>query len=126
MTFKRISTGKKGEELAASFLRSKGYKIIENNFRTRHGEIDIIADDGCVSFIEVRSLNSKGFGLPEHSVNRRKQDQIAKAALMYIKIKKLEDRDCRFDVVSIEDVDSDSPKIRLIKNAFELNERYRY
>ena len=126
MTFKRISTGKKGEELATSFLRSQGYKIIENNFRTRHGEIDIIADDGCVSFIEVRSLNSKGFGLPEHSVNRRKQNQITKTALMYIKIKKLEDRDCRFDVVSVEGTDSDSPKIRLIKNAFELDERYRY
>lgn len=126
MTFKRILTGKKGEGLAATFLKSQGYKIIENNFRTRHGEIDIIADDGCIAFIEVRSLNSKGFGLPEHSINRRKQNQISKTALMYIKIKKLEGRDCRFDVVSVEDVDSDSPKVRLIKNAFEINERYRY
>ncbi len=126
MTFKRIATGKKGEEAAVSFLKIQGYKIIEKNFRTRHGEIDIIADDGCISFVEVRSVNSGRFGLPEHSINRRKQNQIAKAALMYIKTKGLENKDCRFDVVSVEDADSNSPKVRLIKNAFELNERYRY
>ncbi len=126
MTFKRISTGKKGEEIAASFLRSQGYDIIEKNFRTRHGEIDIIADDGYISFIEVRSVNSKAFGLPEQSIDRRKQDQITKTALMYIKLKKLENKNCKFDVVSVEDVDSNSPKIKLIKNAFELNERYKY
>jgi len=127
MTFKRIGTGKKGEDLALSYLRGQGYRIRGRNYKTAQGEIDIIGDDGgCISFVEVRSMNAGGPGSPEYTINRRKQGQITKVALSYIKKYRLEDRNCRFDVVCIEDVDSVSPKIRLIRNAFELNSWYRY
>lgn len=127
MTFARIDTGKKGEGLAVSHLEKQGYKIIARNYKTRLGEIDIIGEDkGCICFIEVRSVNSRRFCPPEDTINNRKQHQIAKAALSYIKRCGLEDRNCRFDVVCIEDVDTSLPKIGLIKNAFELESRYRY
>jgi putative endonuclease len=127
MTFARISSGKSGEEQAISCLRKEGYKIIERNYRTKLGEIDIIAEHkGCVCFVEVRAKNNPAFGLPEETILKKKQLQISKAALMYIKNRRLEDKDCRFDVVSVEGVDSLSPQVKLIKNAFELDSRYSY
>lgn len=125
--FQKIDAGKKGEGLAASYLIKQGYKIIEKNYRTKLGEIDIIADDnGCTSFIEVRSKNTPEFGLPEDTIHKRKQAQITKAALAYIKKFHLENVSCRFDVVCIDNVDMNFPEIRLIKNAFELDSRYAY
>ena len=127
MTFSRINSGKMGEDLAVSCLLKQGYKIIERNYRTKLGEIDIIADcKGCVCFVEVRAKNSLSFGAPEETIIKRKQLQIAKAALLYIKKYKLQDKSCRFDVVSIEGVDRPVPEVRLIENAFELDSKYRY
>ncbi|MBU4342643.1 MAG: YraN family protein [Candidatus Omnitrophica bacterium] len=127
MTIARIKSGELGEALAASYLKKQGYKIIEKNYRTRYGEIDIIGDDkGCISFVEVRSSNNTRFDSPEYSIDRTKQNKLAKMALSYIKRRHLEEDDCRFDVVCIEGVNSDSPKVRLIKNAFELNSWYKY
>ncbi len=127
MTFSRLKSGKKGEGLALFYLKRKGYKIIEKNYKACSGEIDIIARDrGVTCFIEVKTRKSRRFGLPQESVNRRKQLRIAKVALMYIKNKHLESERCRFDVVGVEDKDGFSPNIDLIKDAFELNQRYKY
>ena len=126
MTFARISSGKRGEELAVSCLRREGYKISERNYRTILGEIDIIADyKGCACFIEVRAKNDTVFGLPEETILKKKQLQISKAALAYIKKYRLENKSCRFDVISIQGVDSPEPEVKLIKNAFELDDRWR-
>ena len=127
MTFARISSGRKGERIAASYLKNRGYKIISKNYRTKLGEIDIIGDDnGCISFIEVRSMNGGQLGSPEYTINRKKQDQIAKTALLFIKRRGLEDKDCRFDVLCVEGVDGPFPKIKLTKNAFDLPSGYNY
>jgi len=127
MTFARINSGKKGEGLAVSYLKKQGYRIIEKNYKTALGEIDIIAGDrDSICFIEVRSSNSIDFGSPEETITRKKEAQISKAALAYIKRRKLEDKSCRFDVVSVRNVDSPAPEIKLIKNAFELDARYSY
>lgn len=107
-------------------MRKNGYKIIEKNYKTKLGEIDIIADDkGVISFVEVRSKNSPRFGLPEETINKKKEAQISKAAMAYIKQYNLMDKSCRFDVVCIQGVDSPEPEIRLIKNAFELDNKWR-
>ena len=127
MTFARIYSGKNGEDLAVSCLLKQGYKIIERNYKTKLGEIDIIADcRGCICFVEVRAKNSLSFGAPEETIIKRKQLQISKAALLYIKKYKLQDKSCRFDVVSVEGVDKPRPEVRLIENAFELDSKYRY
>ena len=127
MTFARIKSGKKGEDEAVSCLRRHGYKIIERNYRTKLGEIDIIADhEGCVCFVEVRAKNNTAFGFPEETILKKKQLAVSKAALTYIKKFKLENKSCRFDVVAISNINSARPDIKLIKNAFDLSDRYSY
>lgn len=127
MNLTKLKDGRRAEDLATSYLEAQGYKIIAKNYRTKLGEIDVIGRDGnCVCFIEVRSVNTRRFGSPEYSVTRRKQGQIARSALSYIKQHRMEEEDCRFDVVAIENMDTAMPEIRLIKDAFELEGQYRY
>lgn len=127
MTFSRLALGKKGEGLALTYLKRKGYEIIEKNYRTNAGEIDIIGRDrDCVCFVEIRTRKTRKFGSPLESIDRKKQNQIAKTALIYIKNNRLEEGKCRFDVVSVEQIGGFLPNIKLIKNAFELNTWYKY
>lgn len=108
--------GLKGEALAISYLKKKGYKILEKNYRTKFGEIDIIASkDGVVVFIEVKTRSTDAFGAPEESVTRDKQERIKKIALYYLKdLKNLPA--LRFDVISIEL--KPEPQIEHIEYAF--------
>ena len=116
--------GKIGEEAAVRALRNNGYKIIARNYRTKLGEIDIIAKDkDTFCFVEVKTRSSDKFGLPSEAVSEAKQKQIAKAALVYLKENKLLEQKARFDVVSVLN-SKEGQKIDLIKNAFELDERY--
>lgn len=111
--------GEKGEELAKRFLQKKGYKLIEQNYKTPLGEIDIIAKDkDTLVFIEVKTRESIEFGYPFESVNYAKRQKIAKAAMSYLKRFK-EVPQCRFDVISIF-YNSDRPEFELIKDAFEV------
>lgn len=127
MSFGRIKTGRRGEALAASYLKKQGYRIIEKNYKAACGEIDIIGSHkDCICFVEVRARSAGRFGLPEDSIDRRKQLRIAKTALSYIKSRGLEEADCRFDVVSVEEANGPCPNVRLIRNAFELDDRYKY
>ena len=116
----KISFGKTGEEIARDYLKDQGYEIIDSNFRTRFGEIDIIAHDGEVwVFVEVKARRGISFGLPEEAVTFRKQNKIVHQALAYIKEKKLGEISWRIDVVSIIMPRDREPKIKLIKNAVE-------
>ncbi|MFA5389578.1 MAG: YraN family protein [Candidatus Omnitrophota bacterium] len=127
MTFARIDSGRNGEEQAVSYLRRKGYRIIERNYRAKTGEIDIIARHGeCTCFVEVRAKNAAVFGTGEESILKKKQMRISRTALTYIKKHRLENKNCRFDVVSIEGVDSRDPEVKVIENAFDLDARYSY
>jgi len=114
-----MKLGEKGEGLAVKFLKRKGYRIIEQNYKTNSGEIDIIALDGTVlAFIEVKTRESIGFGLPFESVNTRKRRKIVNVALSYLK--RLNDLPpCRFDVVSIY-FENGRPECELIQDAFEV------
>ncbi|MFA5276069.1 MAG: YraN family protein [Candidatus Omnitrophota bacterium] len=120
----KISFGKNSEALAAAFLKKQGYRIIVLNYRTKLGEIDIIAQDkDTLCFIEVKARRTDRFGLPQDAVSRRKQGQISKAALIFLKEKKLLERKARFDVVALLGSDN-AVKFDLIKNAFELSGQY--
>ncbi len=112
--------GKKGEDRAARFLAGKGYTILERNYRTRSGEIDLIAlHKGEVVFVEVKTRTSEAYGAPELAVNLQKQRRMIKAALGYIKYKKIYQVPCRFDVVAISAVTE--KEVELIQNAFEID-----
>lgn len=119
MSKERIELGKTGEVLALKYLRSHNYKIIEQNYKTRSGEIDIIAKNKDVlAFIEVKTRKSLDYGLPQESVDTCKQRQISRVAIEYLAKKNIYDVDCRFDIVAITWLKNQKPQIELIKDAF--------
>jgi putative endonuclease len=106
--------GRAGENRAVNYLKENGYKIAEKNFKTRIGEIDVIAEkDGIIIFIEVKTRSSNAFGEPSEAVNYVKQSKYVKVASEYLIRKGLVDSPCRFDVIEIID-----GKINHIDNAF--------
>ena len=109
--------GKAGEEIAADFLRKKGYKILETNWRSGKNEIDIIAlDKETLVIVEVKSRHSNFAGEPETAVTHDKQRALIHAANYYIAKMKLEN-EVRFDIVSILVV-KDRETINHIEDAF--------
>ncbi|MBN2514935.1 MAG: YraN family protein [Deltaproteobacteria bacterium] len=113
-------TGKRGEEIAVSFLKKKGYTIVEQNYRCVFGEIDIVARHrGDIVFIEVKSRKSENFGNPEEAVGFNKQRKMSQIALNYLNEKRLDDHGARFDVVAVKLL-PDGNKVKLFTNAFEL------
>ncbi len=94
--------GKIGEDIATSHLKKLNYKIIERNFRTRTGEIDIIAKDkNELVFVEVKTRTTTFFGNPAEAVNFIKKEHIYKTAKYYLYKNKLENAFVRFDVIEI-------------------------
>ncbi len=109
--------GKENEELAQKFLENKGYHILDKNFSTRYGEIDIIAKkENILIFIEVRSKSYNHFGKPFETIDKNKIKKILKTAQTYISKENLDNFDIRFDVISIE-----NGKLTHIKSAFDLD-----
>ncbi len=93
--------GRKGEEVAAEFLIKHGIEIIEKNYHTKFGEIDLIGfDKSTIIFIEVKLRNNDNFGTPVEAVTQTKLKRIYKSALLYISEHK-SDYDYRFDVIAI-------------------------
>lgn len=120
MLNKQQKFGNNGESIAARHLKKKGYRILEQNYRTSLGEIDIIAADrDTIVFVEVKARQSNRFGNPKWAVTPRKQRKISMVALHYLKSTKQDQVKARFDVVSIS-VSGGTPGIELVKNAFEL------
>lgn len=103
--------------MACRALKSEGYTIIEKNFSSRGGEVDIVAEQGgYVCFIEVKSRSSRSFGSPEDSVTKTKQRRLLHAAETFIERRGIESEDLRFDVVSVDLKDGG---VSIIQNAFE-------
>ncbi|MGE4518296.1 MAG: YraN family protein [Desulfobacteraceae bacterium] len=120
MMFSPLKSGNKAEKFACRFLSSKGYKIISRNFRTRFGEIDIIASEKDVlCFVEVKFRKNSDFGRPEEFVDFRKQKKLLKAARIYIARNQISDTDIRFDIVAVEPGLNGNCTARLIRDGFE-------
>lgn len=121
MSLLRKLLGRSGEDRAAKYLAEQGYVVLERNYRAPYGEIDLIAmDSGMVVFVEVKTRTTNAYGSPEMAVNSRKQERMVKAALGYLKFKKLHQTPCRFDVVAIC-----GGHVELIRNAFEMDRTHR-
>ena len=96
--------GRQGEEIAAGFLTTRGYRILERNFRCKGGEVDIIArdpGDRSLVFIEVKARRGLAYGVPQLAVTPFKQRQISKATLTWLSKNRLHDTNARFDVIAI-------------------------
>lgn len=120
--------GRRGERLAAKFLREHGYKILYRNFRGRTGgEIDIVARDGdTLVFVEVKTRGSEDFGRPFETIRRDQQRRISRGALAWLRLLDHPDILFRFDAVEVVMRDNEPPQLELIRNAFTLSQPYIY
>lgn len=111
--------GRRGEDLARTHLEKAGYRVITTNFRTRCGEIDLIAREGeTLVFIEVKTRSGSRFGSPFEAITERKRRQISKVALEYLSGHGGLEQPARFDVVAVRP--GASRQVEVIKNAFDL------
>ena len=117
MTNKR-EIGAEGEDRATTSLKKQGYRIIEKNFRSPFGELDIIAEEGgYLVFVEVKNRKSSSFGTALQAINNTKKKHMIKTAMFYMKTHRCFNRRVRFDVVGI-----DSENVKIVKHAFILEQ----
>ena len=116
---KRRETGILGEKLAGDFLRERGYEILETNYRSPYGEIDLIARHrGYLVFIEVRTKKSREFGNPEESITQTKKEHLTATAWHYLESRENPPRMWRIDAVAVElDRRNRALRIEIIENA---------
>ncbi|MBW1788236.1 MAG: YraN family protein [Deltaproteobacteria bacterium] len=122
MTRARLELGKRGEDLAFQAVKQLGYKQIVRNYRCSQGEVDLIARDGAtLVFIEIKTRRTRSASYAKEAVNRRKQRQLSKVALAYMKANDCEEVSARFDVVAIGLLPGEAPEIEIVRDAFELD-----
>jgi putative endonuclease len=118
------AVGQLGEDRATEYLIEHGLRILARNYRTKRGEIDVVADDaGTLCFVEVRLRESSTYGSPLATISAKKQQRITYAAMEYLArhVSVMRSRPCRFDVISIEQIPL---RVTWIKNAFFSASRY--
>ncbi len=114
----RKELGNRGEEIAVRYLQENGYKILIRNYRSRHGEVDIICTRGQILiFVEVKTRTNTSFGSPEESITRIKREHIRKVALAYLQTYRHPFKEMRFDVIGIL-MNGDEPRINHLMAAF--------
>ena len=119
--------GQRGEQMAVQFLQRQGYRIAQQNYRCRGGEIDIIAWDGpTLVFIEVKTKGQTTFGAPQAMVHGPKQKKIVHVAMVYIQQHRLQDVNLRFDVVAITLLPGVPPEVTHVPGAFTPSSHFLY
>jgi len=120
MTIQRQALGLFGENLAVQELRRRGYAILARRYRTRYGEIDIVADDdGTIVFVEVKTRAGGEFGIAVEAVTPQKRRRITAMAVDYLSRSGATSRPCRFDVVAIDHAGT-SPQVTVYPRAFDV------
>jgi len=111
--------GKKGEQIAQSYLQEKDYRILYTNWKTGKKEIDIIASkENCLLFVEVKTRTGSQFGWPEEAVHYHKQELLQAAADTFLEYSPLQPDTIRFDVIAITFENPDTYEILHIEDAF--------
>ena len=120
LTKERLEIGQFGEELAYKKIKRLGFRSIVRNYRCPLGEVDLIAKDGdTLVFIEIKTRRGNTIGYAKEAVTPKKQRQLSKVALAYMKSNHCPEAKARFDVIAIC-LGSGEPEIEVIKNAFDL------
>ena len=120
MTQARLSLGKQGEDLACRELRRRGYAVLARRYRTRFGEIDIIARDGdTLVFVEVKTRRGPGFGGAVAAVNFQKQRRLVNMARSYLMGVHAPEPPCRFDVVGVTMTAGERAVVEVVVDAFD-------
>ncbi len=119
---RRQRLGWRGEELACRELRRRGYEILARRYRTRLGEIDVIARDGStLVFVEVKARRTAAYGSPADAVTIWKRRRIAAMAAVYLARHGRPDTSCRFDVVVVEIGACGRARVELVRDAFSAD-----
>lgn len=119
---RRARVGARGEDIACAHLRAHGYEIVERGYRTREGEVDIIARRAHTTvFVEVKTRSTAGFGGPLDAVTPAKQAKICRAAVAYLQANDLWDAPCRFDAIGIL-TGKGEPTVTHVENAFTCDD----
>jgi putative endonuclease len=120
-TSDRRARGREAEDLAAGFLRERGFEILARNHAIKQGEVDLVCRDGEVlCFVEVRSRTSEAQGGPEETVGRRKARRVVAAATHWALENGGLERDIRFDVVAVT-FGEGAPRIEHFRAAFDAD-----
>lgn len=118
--------GSRGEVLAWNFLRKNGYTLVEKNFRTRFGEIDVVTKRGEYwVFVEIKTRRNANFGFPEEAVDRKKQRRLTSAAEAFLEKRHLGDPPVRFDVLTVTWDGVREPQFLIVEDAFQCEESER-
>ncbi len=111
--------GREGEDLAAAYLESKGYTVLEKNYFFQRAEVDIVAyDETAIVFVEVKMRKNTDFGEPAEYVTEKKKKRIYKASEAWLYERKMEGSPVRFDVVAIVKPENQAPDIQHFEHAF--------
>jgi putative endonuclease len=114
--------GRRGERVAARYLRRQGYKVVAHSQRSELGEVDLIAVDGrTIVFVEVKTRESHDAGHPAEAVDGRKQAQLTRLAMSYLKHHDLLACPARFDVVAVTWTEGKRPMVEHFRSAFEAS-----
>ena len=120
MSIRRQVLGIAGEDRATAVLEQEGYAVLARRYRTRHGEIDIVARDGdTIVFVEVKVKEHAEFGRAAESVTPRKQQRVISMAVDYLARNRLTSSPCRFDVIAIDGVGTEAV-LTHFRGAFDL------
>lgn len=118
-----LKTGRRGEALAEKFLRKAGFEVVARNVRVGYDEIDLIVRQGdTLVFVEVKTRKNEDFGRAASAVNRAKRKKLSRAAVHFLKRRKLRPPHIRFDIVEVV---GEPPEIHHIANAFPLEGGFR-
>jgi putative endonuclease len=118
MSTSKRDLGQRGEQLAAAYLRGRGYIIVTTNWRCAHGELDIVArKDETLVFVEVRARRALSTDGAFESVNVHKQTRLERLAYAYLDAHNLHDTDWRVDVIGVAFAGSRGPVIEHVENA---------
>ena len=122
-----LRRGKIGERAAKKFLKKQGLKFLAANFRSEHGEIDLVFRDGdCLVFAEVKTRSSETWTRPAAAVDARKKKLLSQTALDYLKLLKNPEVKFRFDIVEVLLADGAVREVRHLPNTFAMEKPYRY
>lgn len=114
----RKALGQQGEEIAVGYLQKEGYGILDRNFRTRYGELDVICmKKDILVFVEVKTRRSETYGTAEEALTAKKIEHIRKVALHYLNSHPVRHKEIRFDVITIL-MRNDEPQLNHIIAAF--------
>ncbi len=122
MVPRTLNLGRRGEDVAADYMRENGYNIRDRNWSCRRGELDLVCSHGRdLVFVEVKTRKKGSMLRAAESLSPKQQAKLARAASIYLSMYNLWSRSCRFDLVALE-VDANDVTLEHVQNAFDLGQ----